>query len=65
VKCKKVQQVKLVQTYIGGYPLKVTHVTNNLPVSCLKRAERTGSIVVSYSTVIGALNSLFLALHFL
>ena len=29
--------------------LVVTHLTTNLPIRCLNRAERTGSLVVSWS----------------
>jgi hypothetical protein len=32
-------------TYNSRYSLVVTHLTTNLPVRCLNRAERTGSLV--------------------
>ena len=33
------------KTYNSRYSLVVTHLTTNLPVRCLNRAERTGSLV--------------------
>jgi hypothetical protein len=44
--------VKEKKTYNSGYPLVVTYLTTNPPVRCLNRAERTGSLVVSYSSAI-------------
>jgi hypothetical protein len=35
------------KTYNSGYLLVVTRLTTDLPVRCLNRAERTGSLVVS------------------
>jgi hypothetical protein len=37
--------------YNSGYLLVVTHLTTNPPVRCLNRAERTGSLIVSYSAI--------------
>jgi hypothetical protein len=34
------------KTYNSGDSLVVTHLTTNPPVSCLNRAERTGSLVL-------------------
>jgi hypothetical protein len=36
------------KTYNSRYSLVVTHLTTNLPVNCLNRAERTGSLVISF-----------------
>jgi hypothetical protein len=38
------------KTYNSKDSLMVTHLTTNPPVSCLNRAERTGSLVVSCPT---------------
>ena len=35
------------KTYNSGYSLVVTYLTTDLPVRCLNRAVRTGSLVVS------------------
>ena len=35
---------KQTKTYNSRYSLVVTHLTTNLPVSCLYMAERTGSL---------------------
>jgi hypothetical protein len=44
------EQKKTSKTFNSGYSLVVTHLTTNPPVRCLNRAERTGSLVISYST---------------
>jgi hypothetical protein len=44
------------KTYNSGDSLVVTHLTTNPPVSCLNRAERTGSLVVSCPVVVSTLN---------
>jgi hypothetical protein len=41
-----VQEDSLAKTYNSGDSLVVTHLTTNPPVSCLNRAERTGSLVL-------------------
>jgi hypothetical protein len=43
-------------TYNSGYSLVVTHLTTNPPVRCLNGAERTGSLVFSWSVVIKVVN---------
>ncbi|KAF2625017.1 hypothetical protein BU25DRAFT_130876 [Macroventuria anomochaeta] len=45
------------KTYNSGYLLVVTHLTTNPPVRCLNRAERTGSLAVSWSLTTKILNS--------
>jgi hypothetical protein len=39
--------VQKAKTYNSGDSLVVTHLTTNPPVSCLNRAERTGSLALS------------------
>ena len=48
---------KIAKTYNSGYSLVVTHLTTNPPVRCLNRAERTGSLVVSWPLTTDILNS--------
>jgi hypothetical protein len=44
--CAKISRVeKKAKTYNSRDSLMVTHLTTNPPVSCLNRAERTGSLV--------------------
>jgi hypothetical protein len=43
---KRCQKQKESKTYNSGDSLVVTHLTTNPPVSCLNRAERTGSLVL-------------------
>jgi hypothetical protein len=38
------------KTYNSGDSLVVTHLTTNPPVSCLDRAERTGSLAFTHAT---------------
>jgi hypothetical protein len=45
------KEIKTAKTYNSRDSLMVTHLTTNPPVSCLNRAERTGSLVVSCSIV--------------
>jgi hypothetical protein len=51
-----VRQKYLQKTYNSGYSLMVTHLTTKPPVRCLNRAERTGSLVVSWSVTTNVLN---------
>jgi hypothetical protein len=44
------------KTYNSGDSLVVTHLTTNPPVSCLNRAERTGSLAFTHATATKALN---------
>jgi hypothetical protein len=44
------------KTYNSGDLLVVTHLTTNLRVDCLYRAEWMGSLVISYSVDTKALN---------
>jgi hypothetical protein len=51
-----VRAKRMAKTYNSGYSLVVTHLTTNPPVRCLNRAERTGSLVVSCSLDMNALD---------
>jgi hypothetical protein len=44
------------KTYNSGDSLVVTHLTTNPPVSCLNRAERTGSLASTHATVTESVN---------
>ena len=48
----------MAKTYNSGDSLVVTHLTTNPPVSCLNRAERTGSLVLKilWSYVVEGVN---------
>jgi hypothetical protein len=48
---------KKTKTYNSGHSLVVTHLTTNPLVRCLNRAERTGSLIVSWSLTTKVLNS--------
>jgi hypothetical protein len=45
------------KTYNSGDSLVVTHLTTNPPVSCLSKAERTGSPAFTHASAQKALNS--------
>jgi hypothetical protein len=51
-----VQEDSLAKTYNSGDSLVVTHLTTNPPVSCLNRAERTGSLAFTHTTTTKFLN---------
>jgi hypothetical protein len=53
---KEEEKSKNLKTYNSGDSLVVTHLTTNPPVSCLNRAERTGSLAFTYASAQKALN---------
>jgi hypothetical protein len=62
--CADAKKRNCQKTFNSGYSLVVTHLTTNPPVRCLNRAERTGSLVLSYSIVSNTLKHTIFGLVF-